>query len=507
MLPVARQLEEELTGGSRVGRQPVCFPFDAAIQRLCMCGRCCRTGGWVLRGVPTHGAAEQGSLKQLAPLSWEQPLVCSHAKPRCLPPAPAPPAGDANAGLKGLVKEHSSWLASNCQRQLANYRWVAGRGWLPGVSSVRQRAACCAAAPVACRRALPSLVRPKRMRHGTACGRCCTPAAAMAQVSTSPPASCRPRCCRSAFAEARAAALGQTLDGVLNTELEGLGSDAEARRCALAAFGPAGLGPATVPASPARQQACRCRACTHDEHWRVKLFARPQAVAPDAAADHRGGNDGGGPRPDARRRGGAGGGVCPRPQDNRQTSAGASALVPAAGGLRQAAAVAWLLASLSHGDSPRLPSWAEASLPPNPSPFFCRGDAGGGGAASRHQHSGHSSRWAALPPQLWQVTARLGPSPVPPSHRCCCAPPNPTHLLHHTPSPPAPTPILAPSLPPPLLRCAGAGAFGVVLTAVLPTTVEDLLALCLAAMVGCWEGPGRAAPWLLGGAFFALHAV
>lgn len=32
------------------------------------------------------------------------------------------------------------------------------------------------------------------------------------------------------FAEARAAALGQTLDGVLNTELEGLDSDAEARR-------------------------------------------------------------------------------------------------------------------------------------------------------------------------------------------------------------------------------------------------------------------------------------
>jgi len=31
---------------------------------------------------------------------------------------------------------------------------------------------------------------------------------------------------------------------------------------------------------------------------------------------------------------------------------------------------------------------------------------------------------------------------------------------------------------------AGAGAFGVLLTAILPTTVEDLLALCLAAMVG-----------------------
>lgn len=30
---------------------------------------------------------------------------------------------------------------------------------------------------------------------------------------------------------------------------------------------------------------------------------------------------------------------------------------------------------------------------------------------------------------------------------------------------------------------AGAGAFGVLLTAVLPTTVEDLLAMSLAAMV------------------------
>ncbi len=39
---------------------------------------------------------------------------------------------------------------------------------------------------------------------------------------------CIARC--SLFAEARAAALGQTLDGVLNTELEGLDSDAEARR-------------------------------------------------------------------------------------------------------------------------------------------------------------------------------------------------------------------------------------------------------------------------------------
>ena len=33
-------------------------------------------------------------------------------------------AGDATAGLKSLVKEHSAWLASNCQRQLENYRWV-----------------------------------------------------------------------------------------------------------------------------------------------------------------------------------------------------------------------------------------------------------------------------------------------------------------------------------------------------------------------------------------------
>ncbi|PRW59965.1 putative transmembrane GTPase FZO- chloroplastic isoform A [Chlorella sorokiniana] len=64
-------------------------------------------------------------------------------------------AGDATAGLKSLVKEHSAWLSSNCQRQLDNYR---------------------------------------------------------------------------AFAETRAAALGQTLDGVLSTELEGLDSDAEARR-------------------------------------------------------------------------------------------------------------------------------------------------------------------------------------------------------------------------------------------------------------------------------------
>lgn len=39
----------------------------------------------------------------------------------------------------------------------------------------------------------------------------------------------RPPC--STFAEQRAAALGQTLEGVLNTELEGLESDAEARRC------------------------------------------------------------------------------------------------------------------------------------------------------------------------------------------------------------------------------------------------------------------------------------
>lgn len=38
-----------------------------------------------------------------------------------------------------------------------------------------------------------------------------------------------PRVCRE-FAEARAAALGQTLDSVLNTELQGLDSDAEARR-------------------------------------------------------------------------------------------------------------------------------------------------------------------------------------------------------------------------------------------------------------------------------------
>ncbi|KAL4458908.1 hypothetical protein ABPG75_013773 [Micractinium tetrahymenae] len=64
-------------------------------------------------------------------------------------------AGDANAGIKSLVKEHSAWLSSNCQRQLSNYR---------------------------------------------------------------------------VFAEQRAAALGQTLEGVLNTELEGLDSDAEARR-------------------------------------------------------------------------------------------------------------------------------------------------------------------------------------------------------------------------------------------------------------------------------------
>lgn len=53
------------------------------------------------------------------------------------------------------MREHSSWLASNCSRQLSNYR---------------------------------------------------------------------------AFAEARAAALGQTLDSVLATEMEELGQDAEARR-------------------------------------------------------------------------------------------------------------------------------------------------------------------------------------------------------------------------------------------------------------------------------------
>ena len=41
--------------------------------------------------------------------------------------------------------------------------------------------------------------------------------------------------CR-AFAEQRAAALGQTLEGVLSTEPEGLGSDPEARRCVLAAL-------------------------------------------------------------------------------------------------------------------------------------------------------------------------------------------------------------------------------------------------------------------------------
>ena len=34
----------------------------------------------------------------------------------------ARPAAEATAGLTGLVKEHSAWLASNCQRQLANYR-------------------------------------------------------------------------------------------------------------------------------------------------------------------------------------------------------------------------------------------------------------------------------------------------------------------------------------------------------------------------------------------------
>ncbi|KAI3436182.1 hypothetical protein D9Q98_002237 [Chlorella vulgaris] len=62
---------------------------------------------------------------------------------------------EATAGLKGLVQEHSSWLASNCERQLANYR---------------------------------------------------------------------------SFAEQRAAALGETLDGLVNAELEGLGSDAGARR-------------------------------------------------------------------------------------------------------------------------------------------------------------------------------------------------------------------------------------------------------------------------------------
>lgn len=63
--------------------------------------------------------------------------------------------GDATATLKGLVKEHSAWLSSNCQRQLENYR---------------------------------------------------------------------------AFAEQRAAALGQTLDEVIDTEIEGLDSDAGARR-------------------------------------------------------------------------------------------------------------------------------------------------------------------------------------------------------------------------------------------------------------------------------------
>lgn len=85
---------------------------------------------------------------------------CSRMNDPVLPPPPPRTllrlrAADATAGLQALVKEHSGWLASNCGRQLANYR---------------------------------------------------------------------------AFAEARAAALGRSLDSVLATELEGLDSDAEARR-------------------------------------------------------------------------------------------------------------------------------------------------------------------------------------------------------------------------------------------------------------------------------------
>jgi hypothetical protein len=53
--------------------------------------------------------------------------------------------------------------------------------------------------------------------------------------------------CR-AFAEQRAAALGQTLEGVLSTEPEGLGSDPEARRCVLAGLLP--CLPALLPSWP-----------------------------------------------------------------------------------------------------------------------------------------------------------------------------------------------------------------------------------------------------------------
>lgn len=96
------------------------------------------------------------------------------------------------------MKEHSAWLASNCQRQLENYRCVHSRA---------HSLATCGLAAVHSIGRQHSLLSSWHLHQHSA------------------------RRPRSVFAEARAAALGQTLDGVLNTELEGLDSDAEARRC------------------------------------------------------------------------------------------------------------------------------------------------------------------------------------------------------------------------------------------------------------------------------------
>ena len=113
----------------------------------------------------------------------------------------------------------------------------------------------------------------------------------------------------------------------------------------------------------------------------------------------------------------------------------------------------------------------------------CRGDAGGGGAGGGDQHSRHSSRCAT------RSTAAH-----PPFLPCCRAsararrPPPGPHAAHLSPA------VACHSFRPPVFPAvsssstaclpAGAAGFGVLLTAILPTTVEDLLALCLAAMVG-----------------------
>ena len=72
----------------------------------------------MLRMLGTLCLMLRGCRRAVAPA----PLPSPHA--RCPATRPPPPAttGDANAGLKGLVKEHSAWLSSNSQRQLQNYR-------------------------------------------------------------------------------------------------------------------------------------------------------------------------------------------------------------------------------------------------------------------------------------------------------------------------------------------------------------------------------------------------